>query len=96
MMDVGESLAEPCVLRCAGGPLNPISNFGGAGWAANVAPKRWTTPGVNLRRDLRVGFWNVLSLSDDHRLPHLSVELIRLRIDMVGLSETSSNGFTYC
>ena len=50
-----------------------------------------------------MGFWNVLSLSEDHRLPHLSDELSRLRVDMVGLSETrrpgsgetSSKGFTY-
>ena len=64
---------------------------------------RWTTPGVNLRRVLHMGSWNVLSLSEDHRLPHLSDELSRLRVDMVGLSETrrpgsgetSSKGFTY-
>ena len=50
-----------------------------------------------------MGFWNVLSLSEDHRLPHLSDDLSRLRVDMVGLSETrrlgsgetSSKGFTY-
>ena len=47
--------------------------------------------------------WNVLSLSEDHRLPHLSNELSSVRVDMVGLSETrwpgsgetSSKGFTY-
>ena len=58
---------------------------------------------VNLRRVLHVGSWNVLSLSEDHRLSHLSDELGRLRVDMVGLSETkrpsscetSSKGFTY-
>ena len=63
-----------------------------------MAPTRWTTPGVNLRRVLCVGSWNVLSLSEDHRLPHLSDELSRLRVDMVGLSgsgETNSKGFTY-
>ena len=50
-----------------------------------------------------MGSWYVLSLSEDHRLPHLSDELIRLSLDMVGLSdtrrpdsgETSSKGFTY-
>lgn len=30
----------------------------------------------------------VLSLSEDHRLPHLPDELGRLRMDIVGLSET--------
>ena len=51
-----------------------------------------------------MGSWNILSLSEDHRLPHLSDELNKLvSVDMVGLSETrrpgngktSSNGFTY-
>ena len=50
-----------------------------------------------------MGFWTVPSLLDDYRLSHLSDELIELRVDMVGLSETrrssigktSINGFTY-
>ena len=96
MTDAGESLQDPCV-------LSPISNFGGAGGAADVAPARWTTPRVNLQRVLRVGSWNILSLSENHRLPHLSDELSSLRVDMVGLSETrrpgsgetSSKGFSY-
>ena len=104
MTDAGESLREPCFLRGAGGPSCPISNFGGAGRAADVAPTRWTTPEVNLRMVMRVGFWNAVSLSEDHRLPHLSDEISMLRVDMVGLSETrkpgsgetSSKGFTYC
>ena len=90
MTDAGESLREPCVLRGAGGPLSPTSDFGDADGAADVAPARWTAPGVILRRILRVGSWNVLSLSEDHRLPHLSDELSRLRVDMVGLSQTRS------
>ena len=64
MTDAGESLREPCVLRGAGGPPSPTSDFGRAGGAGDVAPARWTAPGVNLRRVLRVGSWNVLSLSD--------------------------------
>ena len=83
---------------------SPISDFGSAGGAADVVPTRWTAPGVNLRRVLRVDSWNVLSMEcpEDHRLPHLSDELSRLRVDMVGLSETrrpgsgetSNKGFT--
>ena len=69
-----------------------------------MAPTHWTTPGVNLRRVLHVGSWNVLSLSEDHQLPHLLDELSRLSVDTVGLSETrrpgsgetSSKVFTYC
>ena len=40
MTDAGESLQGPCVLRGAGGPPSPISNFRGAGGAADVAPTR--------------------------------------------------------
>ena len=58
--------------------------------------------GLTFSRVLHVGSWNVLSLSEDHRLPHLSEELSGVRVDMVGLSETrrpgsgetSSKGFT--
>ena len=67
-----------------------------------MAFARWTIGGLNVRRVLPVGSWNVLSFSEDHRLPHLSDELSRLRMDMVGFSETrgldsgenSSKGFT--
>ena len=102
MVDAGENLQEPFVLRGAVEPSSPISNLG-ADRAADVAPTHWTTPGENLRRVLRVGSWNVLGLSESHRLPHISDELSWLRVDMVGLSETrrpgsgktSSKGFTY-
>ena len=50
-----------------------------------------------------MGSRNVLSVSNDHRLPYLSEELSRLRMDMLGLSETRrpdsgetrSKGFIY-
>lgn len=50
-----------------------------------------------------MGSWNILSFSDDHRLPHLSDELGRLRVAIAGLAEvrslgndeTSSKGYTY-
>ena len=79
-------------------PLN-----GGRRGGADEARTRRAGPGVNLRRALRVGAWNVLTLSDDERLPHLSKELRRLRVDIVGLSEVrrpysgeiSSGGYTY-
>ena len=70
----------------------PISNFGGTGGAADVVPTRWTTLGVNFRKVLRVASWNTLSLSEDHGLPHLSDERSRLRVDMLGLSETRKPG----
>ena len=102
-MGAGQSLRDPCTLRGVRGPPRSAFNSGGDRGAAEAAPARRTNPGVNLRRVLRVGSWNILSLSEDHRLPHLSDELSRLRVDMVGLSETrrpgsgdiSSRGFTY-
>ena len=55
MTDAGESQREPGVMRGVGEPPSPISNFGGTGGAADVAPTRWTSPGANLRRVLRMG-----------------------------------------
>ena len=82
---------------------HPTPLPGGRRGGADEARTRRARPGVNLRRALRVGAWNILSLSDDHRLPHLSDELRKLRVDIVGLSETrrpgsgeiSSGGYTY-
>ena len=67
---------------------NPFSDFVGAGGAADMALPRRTILVVNLRSVLCVVSWDVLSLSEDHGLPHLSDELSRLRVNMVGLSET--------
>ena len=83
---------ETHVLKEAEGSPSPISDFGDTSGAADVVPACWTTPGMNLQRVLHVGSWNVLSLSEDHRLPHLSDELSRLRVDMVELSETRRPG----
>ena len=70
---------------------------------AEVSLTRKLTPGFNFRRGLRVGTWNIQTLSDDSRLPPLSAELRRLRTDIVALSEvrrpgsgeTSCDGYTY-
>ncbi|MEL6802745.1 MAG: reverse transcriptase domain-containing protein, partial [Bacteroidota bacterium] len=102
MTGAGQSLRDPCILN-AEGPPSPSPYFGVGQGGANATPAQRTRPGFNLRRVLRVGSWNVLSLSDDHRLPYLSSELRRLRVDIVGLSETrrpgrgeiSSGGYSY-
>ena len=47
-------------------------------------------PQVNLRRSLRVGAWNVLSLREDDHLSLLSSELKRLDIGIAALSEVQS------
>ena len=52
-----------------------VPPIGGGCGGAEVAPARCSTPGVNLRRDLRVGSWNIRSLTEVDRLPHLSTEL---------------------
>ncbi len=83
--------------------LTPSSHRGGGRDGAEVAHSRRARTVVNLRRALRVDAWNIVSLSDDHRLPCLSDELRRLRVDMMGLSgvrrigsgETSSGGYMY-
>ncbi|KAG0730164.1 Craniofacial development protein 2 [Chionoecetes opilio] len=103
MTSAGQSPRESRTLNQVVGPPSPTFSYGGGRGGAEVAPARRITPGINLRRVLRVGSWNVLSLSDDHRLPLLSGELSRLRVDIVGLSETrrpgsgetSSGGYTY-
>ena len=55
MTDAWENLRDPCVLKGTGGPLNPLSDFGGATETADVAPAYWTIPGVNLQWVLHVG-----------------------------------------
>ncbi|MFV0265489.1 MAG: endonuclease/exonuclease/phosphatase family protein, partial [Kluyvera sp.] len=72
-------------------PSPPFYFWSGRG-GANSAPASRTMPGVNLRKVLRLGSWNVRSLSEDHRLLCLSDELKRLRVGIVGVSETSRPG----
>merc|ERR1712035_35553 len=69
-----------------------ILRHGGCQSGAQVTHTHQATLGVNLRRALRVDTWNILSLSEDHRLPHLSNELRRLRGGILGLSETRRPG----
>ncbi|KAG0722293.1 Craniofacial development protein 2 [Chionoecetes opilio] len=103
MTSAGQSPRESRILNQVVGPPSPTFSYGGGRGGAEAAPARRITPGINLRRVLRVGSWNVLSLSDNHRLPLLSGELSRLRVNIVGLSETrrpgsgetSSGGYTY-
>lgn len=61
-----------------------------------MAPAPRSTPEVNLQRVLHVGIWNILSLSEDHQLPFLSAELIRLRIDIDGLYEMRPGSGVRC
>ena len=54
---------------------------------AEVSSTRRRSPWVNLRRSLRVGSWNVLSLREDDNLSLLSSELQRLDIGIAALFE---------
>ena len=88
------------------GGRHPLPRLGFGGNAAGGAEASSTgrrSAGVNLRRPLRVGTWNVLSLADDDHIPVLSKELSRLGIAVVGLTEvrrpgsgmTVVGGYTY-
>ena len=54
---------------------------------AEVSSTRRRSHWVNLRRSLRAGAWNVLSLREDDHLSLLSSELKRLDVGIVALSE---------
>ena len=100
----GQSLRDPCSLK-SGRKRSPGTNSSPCGRpdGAEVSQARRTRTGVNLRRVLRVGSWNILSLSQDDRLPLLSGELKKLGIGIAALSEVrrpgsgeiSSEGYTY-
>ena len=100
--DAGQSPREPCIPKRGGSP-RPIPSFPFGRGSADEARARKRTPGFNFRRGVRVGAWNILTLSDDSRLPPLSGELRRLRIDIAALSEVrrpgdgeiSCDGYTY-
>ena len=79
MTGPGQSPRDPRSLNQVGGaPGTPFVSCGSSGGGAKAALTCRSAPGVNLRRALRVGSWNILSLSDDLRLPLLSGELSRL------------------
>ncbi|XP_069981048.1 uncharacterized protein [Penaeus vannamei] len=84
---VGESLREPH--RWMMGPAARHSLLCGTASAgvAEVASNRSNCPRLNLRLEVRVGAWNVRSLRQDDRLPLLSRELGRLRVEAAALSE---------
>ena len=102
VMLVGESPREPCRLIRGPAASQPLYGAASVG-VAEVAPTRSDCQRLNLRRAVRVGAWNVRSLRQDGRLPLLSRELKRLRVEVVALSEVrrpgsgtiSVGGYTY-
>ena len=66
---------------------------------AEAAPYRSPRTGANLRRAIRVGTWNIRSLSKTERLPLLSLKLKKVWIAIPALSEvwrpgSGENGYT--
>ena len=82
---------------------NTTTNANTRRGGAEAAPYRSPRTGVNLRRALRVGAWNIRSLSETERLPLLSLELEKLGIAIAALSEVrwpgsgenGEGGYTY-
>ena len=102
----GQSLRDPQSLMIGG---KPRGNIPGSDCervcrsGAEVSSTRRRSPWVTLRRSLRVGAWNVLSLREDDHLSLLSSELKRLNIAIAALSEVRrpdcgeimAGGYTY-
>ena len=106
MTGLGQSLRDRQSLMIEGKPRgnSPGSDCGRVcGSGAEVSSTRRQSPWVNLRRSLRVGAWNVLSLREDDHLSLLSSELKHLDIGIAALSEVRrpycgeimAGGYTY-
>ncbi|XP_069989708.1 uncharacterized protein [Penaeus vannamei] len=99
---VGQSPREPHRWMKGPAACHLLCGVASAG-VAEVASTWSDCPTVNLRQEVRVGAWNVHSLSQDDQLPLLSRELGRLRVRVAALSEvrrpgsgtTSVGGYTY-
>ena len=105
-VEIRANLQDPHSLMTGG---KPQGNLPGSDCAslcrggAEVSSTRRRSPWVNLRRSLRVGAWNALSLREDDYLSQLSSELKRLNIAIAALSEVQrpdsgeimEGGYTY-
>ena len=100
---VGESPREPHRWMMGHAARHPLLYGAASVGVAEVASTRSDCQRLNLRREVRVGAWNVRSLRQDDRLPLLSRELGRLRVEVAALSEvrrpgsgmTCVGGYTY-
>ena len=91
MMGLEQSLRNPKALMLGGKPWGnrPGSDCGSVcRGGAEVLSTRWRSPWVNLRRSLRVGSWNVLSLRENDHLSLLSSELKLLDIGIAACGKT--------
>ena len=99
----GESLREPRRQMMGSTACRPLICGAASAGVAVVASTRSDCLRLNLRRGVRVGAWNIRSLRQDDRLPLLSRELGKLRVEVAALSEVrrpgsgtiSVGGYTY-
>ena len=90
-----QSLGEPLLPIGGRAESRPALGQGGGEQrrgGAEVSGTRRHRVAVDLRRVTRVGAWNILSLSNDDRLPVLSRELSRLNVALAALSEVRRPG----
>ena len=100
---VGESPQESHRWIMGHAARHPLLYRAASVGVAEVASTRSDCQRLNLRREVRVGAWNIRSLRQDDRLPLLSRELGRLRVKVAALPEvrrpgsgmTSVGGYTY-
>ena len=106
MTGLGQSLWDSHSLMIGGKPRGnlPGSDCGSVRQdGAEVSSTRRRSPWANLKRALRVGAWNVQTLSKDDHLSLLSSELKHLNIGIAPLSEIRrpdcceimAGGYTY-
>ena len=90
MTGLGQSLRDPRLLMIGGKAQGKLPGLGCGGvcrGGAEVSSTRRWYPWVKLRRSLRVGAWNVLTLREDDHPSLLSSEFQHLNVGIVTLSE---------
>lgn len=84
VMDAVQSLWHFCTSKMGEPPSLFLCSGGGCAGAKVTLPHR-TKTGFNLPRVLRMDSWNVLSQSEDQRLPCILNELRRVMVNVIGL-----------
>ena len=73
-------------IKLSGSKIVPNSDFRGRQYPQNAFKKE------NEKGKLRIGTWNVRSLLKEEKLENLRREMIKNRLDMIGVSETRWEG----
>lgn len=69
------------------GPIAPYF-VSGVPWWSKYSTYSKNHAGINLRRDMSVHYRNLSNLFNNHQMPYLVKELIRLKVDKVGHETT--------